>query len=349
MQYENSFTEFLKSGWYVLGKGVQSFETNFANYTNSNHCIGVASGLDALTISFLALDLPKGSEVIVAANSYIASVLSIKQAGLIPVLVEPCSDTYNIDPSEIEKSITSNTKAILCVHMYGKLCDMSSIMSIAKANNLKVIEDCAQAHGAKQGSDVAGSFGHINAFSFYPTKNLGALGDAGAIVTSDDKLADKVKALRNYGSHIKYQNIYIGMNSRLDECQARFLDIKLKDIYNITEHKRTLAQIYFRLLNSSKFILPIQSPDFFDVFHIFNIRHNKRDELKSYLEENGVKTEIHYPIPPHKQECFKETYDHLNFPITEEIHRTTLSLPISTIHSSDDIIHICELLNNFEA
>jgi len=343
-EYRNSFNQFLESGWYVLGKQVELFEEEFASYIGTKYCVGVASGLDALRLSIMALDLPKNAEIIVPSNTYIATILAITQEGLKPVLVEPDLESYNIDPNEIKKKITDKTAVIMVTHLYGKACRMNEIKKIANDNNLEVIEDCAQAHGAKISDVKVGTFG-LGAFSFYPTKNLGALGDAGAITTDSEEYYLKLKALRNYGSHKKYYNAYMGLNSRLDELQACFLRIKLKSLEEITNHKRDLAKIYFSRKNND-FIYPRQMEDEYDVFHIFNIRTNKRDELEQFLKSKEISTQVHYPVAPHKQEAMKEVLVD-NYPISEEIHRTTLSLPISFIHSTKQIEYVADQLNNF--
>ena len=343
-EYVQCFRELLNSGWYILGKQVATFEEAFAQYCGTKYCIGVASGLDALMLALRCYDFPAGSEVLVPSNTYIATILSILQCGLKPVLVEPDIHTYNIDPLKIEEKITKNTKAIMVVHLYGKACDMEPIMQIAGKYKLPVIEDCAQAHGAMYKGQKVGTFG-IGAFSFYPTKNLGALGDAGAITTNDQEKKDLFMALRNYGSKIKYQNDYIGYNSRLDEIQAGLLSVKLKYLDKINRHKRDLAAIYLKELKDD-FIKPSVSSDYFDVYHIFNIRHPKRDELKEYLLKNDIKTDIHYPIPPNKQKAMEGIIIG-EYPISEEIHRTTLSLPISFGHTEDDIYKVVETINKF--
>lgn len=343
-EYLQCFKDLLDSGWYILGKQVTIFEEAFAQYCGTKHCIGVASGLDALMLALRSFDFPAGSEVLVPSNTYIATILSILQCGLKPVLVEPDIHTYNIDPLKIEEKINCNTKAIMVVHLYGKACDMDPIMQIANKYELPVIEDCAQAHGAMYKGQKIGTFG-IGAFSFYPTKNLGALGDAGAITTNDSDKNDLFRALRNYGSKIKYQNDYIGYNSRLDEIQAALLNVKLKYLDQINLHKRSLAAIYLKELKDD-FIKPNVSTECFDVYHIFNIRHPKRDELKEYLLKNGIKTDIHYPIAPHQQKAMRGILDG-EYPISEEIHHTTLSLPISYGHSEDDICRVVDILNKF--
>lgn len=343
-EYKKQFQSFIDSGWYVLGGQVKSFEEAYASFCETKYCIGVASGLDALMLALRIYDFPKGSEVIVPSNTYIATILSITQCGLQPILVEPDIQTYNIDPTKIEEAITPKTKAIMVVHLYGKPCEMDPIMAIAKQYNLPVIEDCAQAHGAKYKGQIVGSFG-TGAHSFYPTKNLGALGDAGAITTNDDSQQEVFRAMRNYGSKIKYQNDYVGFNSRLDEVQAAMLLVKLKRLDEITAHKRKLATIYLENLKED-YITPHVSEDCFDVYHIFNIRHTRRNELKAYLLEKGIKTDIHYPIPPHQQKNMQGIIKG-NYPLSEEIHQTTLSLPISFGHTEEEVYKVVEVMNQF--
>ncbi|RHX90971.1 DegT/DnrJ/EryC1/StrS family aminotransferase [Leptospira stimsonii] len=347
-ELKESLSKVIESGWYVLGNEVQIFEKQFAEYNGNRFCIGVANGLDALTISLKALDLEEGSEILVPSNTYIASILAILHAGLKPVLVEPDIRTYNIDPAEILQKVNKKTRGILVVHLYGKPCEMDSILEIKERNGLVLIEDCAQSHGSKYKGRNTGTFGDLSGFSFYPTKNLGALGDAGAIVTDNEKYYEIGKKLRNYGSGVKYINDLVGYNSRLDELQAAFLNIKLKKLDSMNAHKRKLAQVYLENLKSD-FIKPITTKDTFDVYHIFNIRHESRDKLRDYLLSNDVKTEIHYPIPPHKQKAMSGILNYSNdeFLISEEIHRTTLSLPISSFHTIDDISHVVELMNCF--
>ena len=345
-EYKVAFNEVLESGWYVLGTKVKEFEKQFASYCSATHCVGVANGLDALNLSLRAFSFEKGSEVLVPSNTYIATILSIVENGLQPILVEPNIDTYNIDPTLLEQAITPKTRAIMVVHLYGKVCDMDPILAIAKKHGLKVIEDCAQSHGAKYKGKLSGSFGDYAAHSFYPTKNLGALGDAGAVTTNNDELANKIKVLRNYGSEIKYYNEVVGVNSRLDELQAALLLVKLKYMEKITSHKRELASIYLNGLKSD-FIMPQVHPDYFDVYHIFNIRHPKRDALKDYLLKNNIKTEIHYPVAPNKQKAMIGILDKQQTPIAQEIHETTLSLPISYFHSKETIQQVVDVMNSF--
>lgn len=344
-EFRSKFNEVLNSGWFILGKEVDLFEKEFAEYNNVKYCVGVASGLDALTLSIMTLDIEKGSEIIVPSNTYIATILSILHAGYKPVLVEPDIKTYNIDPDKIRDAITSKTKAVMVVHLYGKVCEMDPIIRLCKDHKLYLLEDCAQAHGAEYKGRKAGSFGDIAAFSFYPTKNLGALGDAGAVITNNQVYMSKLRMLRNYGSDKKYHNEYIGLNSRLDELQAAFLRIKLRSLDIINNHKRKLANIYLDELRED-FILPVVDNNYKDVYHIFNIRHPKRDKLRDYLLNQGIKTEIHYPVPPHRQKALSFLF-HLEFPISEEIHQTTISLPVSTFHTKEDIFRVVEVLNKW--
>lgn len=344
-EFRRSFEEVLKSGWFILGEKVKDFESAFAEYNNIRFCSGVASGLDALTLSLTALEMEEGSEVIVPANTYIASVISVIQAGHTPVLVEPDIRTYNIDPLKIEGSLTSKTRAVMVVHLYGKPCNMEPIVEICRKHNLFLVEDCAQAHGALYKGRKTGGFGDLSGFSFYPTKNLGCLGDGGAVVTKDPALDEKVRKLRNYGSQKKYYNDYPGINSRLDELQAAFLITKLKHLDDVNRHKRELASIYLGNLKND-FILPVTDPDYFDVYHIFNVRHEKRDMLREYLKKNDIITEVHYPVPPHKQKAFP-FLNSKSYPISEEIHYTTLSLPVSAFHTKDDVYRVVEVMNKF--
>ncbi|WP_395046812.1 DegT/DnrJ/EryC1/StrS family aminotransferase [Flavobacterium sp.] len=359
--YETAFQEKLKSvmnsGWYILGNEVKIFEENFANYCQTKHCIGVGNGLDALVLIFKAYiqlgKLQKGDEVIVPANTYIASILAILQADLIPVLVEPKLETYNINPDLISEKITSKTRAILAVHLYGQLVDMNAINEIANQHNLLVIEDAAQAHGAKNNYDPSDSEqakqlrnNNVQAYSFYPGKNLGALGDGGAITTNDDDLAKTIKSLRNYGSETKYYNDFIGVNSRLDELQAAFLNVKLSDLDSDNEKRRIVAKRYISEIKNDKIILPFWDNTFNHVFHLFVVRTQNREKLQQYLLENGVETLIHYPIAPHKQNALS-SYNNLSFPITEKMHEEVLSLPISPVIADDEIGFIIKILNQY--
>jgi len=344
--YLEKYLEVAESGWFILGKQVKSFEESFAAYCGSKYCVGMANGLDALVLALRAFDFPPGSEVIVPSNTYIATILSILNCNLKPVLVEPDISTYNIDPTLIESAITTKTVAIMVVHLYGKCCSMDSIVKTCNRYNLKLIEDCAQAHGAEYKGKKAGTFGDFGAFSFYPTKNLGALGDAGSLNTNSDELRKKAAMLRNYGSEKKYYNEVIGVNSRLDEMQAAFLNAKISALDQINNHKRKLASLYNQGLNSN-FIKPVCNPDYVDVYHIYNVRHPKRDALKEYLLKNEIQTEIHYPVAPHRQVAMRGILDSANHPISEEIHSTTLSLPISFFHTEEDIDTIIKKMNQF--
>ncbi len=344
--YTEEFNKVLTSGWYILGEHVKKFEKEFAAFNSVSNCIGVASGLDAITLSLKAFGFERGSEVIVPSNTYIATILSVLQNDLKPVLVEPDITTYTIDPGKIEEAITPKTKAILIVHLYGKSCDMDPIVALCRKYNLKLVEDCAQSHGATYKGKLAGTFGDFGAFSFYPTKNLGALGDAGAITCHDNELGKSVRMLRNYGSEVKYYNEVVGYNSRLDEVQAAFLSVKLRHLNEINLHKRKLASIYLKELKND-FVKPVVHDDYFDVYHIFSIRSDRRDELREYLLKNEIKTEIHYPVSPSRQKALQGVLDKYDFPISEKIHRTTLSLPVSTIHAETDIYRVIEVMNKF--
>lgn len=337
--------EVIESGWYILGKKVQEFETAFAHWQQTPHCMGVGNGLEAMVLPFKAFNFEPGSEVIVPSNTYIATILAVLQAGLVPVLVEPDIRTYNIDPAKIEAAITPKTRAILVVHLYGKSCAMPEIMALKEKHNLKLLEDCAQSHGARCGDTLTGNFGDYGCFSFYPTKNLGALGDAGAVTCATPELALPIKRLRNYGSDVKYYNEVAGHNSRLDEMQAALLLVKLKYLHSVNEHKRKLADLYHRHLKTD-FIKPHVEAGYYDIYHIYNVRHEKRDALKEYLLNNGVKTDIHYPVPPHHQKAMQGIVSG-SYPISELIHRTTLSLPCSTCHTPDQILQVIEIMNKF--
>ncbi len=343
---EDAAKRVIRSGWYVLGQEVSAFEAEFADYVGAKHCIGVANGLDALILAIEALDLPKGSDVLVASNTYIATILAIVRAGHQPVLVEPELETFNMDPAKLAESMTTNTRAICVTHLFGKSCRMDAICAFAQEHGLKIVEDCAQSHGAKLAGQVTGTFGDAGCFSFYPTKNLGAIGDAGAVVTNDDALADRLRHTRNYGSKQKYVNEHVGVNSRLDEMQAALLRVKLRHLDEMTQHKRALAEIYFDNL-PGWLKLPRWRDDEYDVFHIFGVRHPRRDELRAWLLDRGVKTEVHYPIPPHRQKAMQGILSG-DWPIAEELHATELSLPISAGHATEDILRICNALVGFE-
>lgn len=344
--FRRVFEEVLTSGWYILGNNVKLFEEEFASYCGAKECIGVASGLDAIELIFKAYNFPKNSEVIIPANTYVATILGPINCNLKPVLVEPDISTYNIDPNKIESAITKRTKAILVVHLYGLPCDMDPIMRLAKKYQLKVIEDCAQSHGARYKGMMTGAIGDAAAFSFYPTKNLGALGDGGAVITNDGELATTVRKLRNYGSEKRYVNEIIGENSRLDELQAGFLRVKLKHLEEIVAHKRKLARLYFENLGD-QFVLPPDKVDLESVFHIFPIRYKHRDKLKDYLMAHDIKTDIHYPTPPYRQQALKKFFPNPDFPITDEIHNTILSLPISAGHTEEEILKVASVMSSF--
>ncbi len=343
-----AFSRTLDSGWFVLGKEVEAFEGEFATFCGGGHGVGLNSGLDALALALRALELPEGGEVLVPSNTYVATVLAIMQCAMSPVLVEPDPRTYNIDPAAIEAAITPRTTAIMVVHLYGKACDMERIMAIARRRNLKVVEDCAQSHGALHRGKMTGGFGDVGAFSFYPTKNLGALGDAGLALTQDPAVAERLRMLRNYGSKKKYYNEVVGLNSRLDEVQAALLRAKLPRMGEMTAHKRKLASIYFGTLDRKRFVLPLEEPENLDVFHIFNVRHPRRDALREHLTAHGVGTEIHYPVPPHRQVALAARFSGLEFPIADEIHRTTLSLPISFGHTETEVREVAQIVNDFK-
>jgi dTDP-4-amino-4,6-dideoxygalactose transaminase len=353
--YETAFQEKLKSvlehGWYILGREVEEFESNFANYCGARHCVGVGNGLDALILIFKAYiqlgKLHKGDEVIVPANTYIASILAIIQADLVPVLVEPKLVTYNLNPDLIQEKITPKTKAILAVHLYGQLAKMDEIYTIANQNKLLVIEDGAQSHGAIKNQKSAISNQQLTvAYSFYPAKNLGCLGDGGAVVTNDSDLAKVIFSLRNYGSEQKYHNDFVGHNSRLDELQAGFLNLKLPNLNSDNSRRQFIAKRYLSEIKNHKIILPFWDFSTNHVFHLFVIRTQKREELQRYLLENGIQTVIHYPIPPHKQKALSAWND-LSFPITEKIHNEVLSLPISPVLTKDEVDFIIEILNKY--
>ena len=344
-EIEAAATRVIRSGWYILGEEVHAFEAEFAEYIGAKHCIGVANGLDALILSLEALSLPKGSDVLVASNTYIATILAIVRAGHRPVLVEPKIETFNLDPSRLADSLTSNTSAICVTHLFGKTCRMDEICAFAHEHGLKIIEDCAQSHGARLGKRVTGNFGDAGCFSFYPTKNLGAIGDAGAVVTNDDEFAERLRHMRNYGSKQKYVNKYVGVNSRLDELQAAILRVKLRHLDEMTAHKRVLAAIYNASL-PDWVAQPVRRKDEFDVFHIYGIRYEHRDALRQHLLTRGVKTEVHYPIPPYRQDAMKGILFG-DYPVAEELHRTELSLPISVGHTVDEVRQVCDALDSF--
>lgn len=349
--FQKSLDEILDSGWVLLGKNLESFEQEFAKYCGAQHCIGVANGLDAITIILEAHKilgkLTDGDEIIVPSNTYIATILGIKNAGLIPVLVEPDISTYNLSPDEVQKAITSRTKAIFSVHLYGQASDILELSKIAKQNNLLLFDDAAQAHGAKDTDGrIVGSSTNATAFSFYPGKNLGALGDGGAITTNSDDLANVIKAYRNYGSQKKYLNEYKGVNSRLDELQAAFLKYKLSNLNKDNVKRREVAKRYLNEIVNPKIILPKVKDINNHVFHLFVIRTNDREDLQKFLSINNIETVIHYPIPPHKQKALKE-FVHLSLPISEKIHSEVLSIPISPVLLNNEVTKIIDILNAY--
>lgn len=351
-EINQSIQKVLDSGWYIMGNELKAFEEEFAQYCGTKYCIGVGNGLDALILILKAYKelgkLKDGDEVLVPANTYIASILAISQNNLVPILIEPDLVTFNIDTTKIEEKITPKTKAILPVHLYGQICDMKAISQIAEKHNLLVIEDSAQAHGAILNDKKAGNWGNASGFSFYPGKNLGALGDGGAVTTNDDKLAECIFALRNYGSQQKYVNQYKSINSRLDEIQAAILRVKLRHLDVEIKARQKVAQFYANNIKNEAIILPTWNSIEQHVFHLFVIRTENREKLQEYLEKNAVQTVIHYPIPPHKQEAYKE-WNGLSFPVTEKIHREVLSLPISPVIEQEEIEKVVELLNAYKA
>ncbi|MGR3855001.1 DegT/DnrJ/EryC1/StrS family aminotransferase [Chryseobacterium indologenes] len=350
-EIEAQLLEVFRSGWYLLGEKTQTFENNLASYIGVSHAIGVANGLDALRLilrAYIELGVMNaGDEIIVPSNTYIASILAISDNGLVPILVEPEINTYNIDISKIEEKITLKTKAVLIVHLQGRIVFSDELKQIAEKHHLKIIEDNAQAIGAEWNGIKSGNLGDAAGFSFYPGKNLGALGDAGAVTTNDETLAKTIRALANYGSNQKYINIYKGLNSRLDEIQAAVLDVKLKYIDHENKIRREIAKRFINEIKNPYIILP-ESPENEGehVWHVFVIRSERRDELQAHLTENGIQTLIHYPVPPHQQDAYKE-WNLLSFPVSEKIHKEVLSVPISPVMNKEEINMIINCLNQF--
>ena len=349
--FKDKFDQFLKSGYYILGSEVTAFETNFASYCHSQHCVGVANGLDALTLIFKAYiqlgKLNEGDAVVVPANTYIASIISILNAGLKPVLVEPDPLTFNFSPTAFKSIITKDVKAVLVVHLYGQLADMDAINTIANQHHLLVVEDAAQGHGAVNAVGTkAGNLGDAAAFSFYPSKNLGALGDAGAVTTNDSALATKIKSLRNYGSHKKYVNSIIGVNSRLDELQAAFLNLKLPHLDKENSLRRSIANRYLESIKNPKVSLPYYSGKSDHVFHLFVVLVDNREEFINFLKTNGIETMIHYPIAPHQQEALK-AFKSVQLPVTEKIHKNAVSLPLNPVLTPEEVSTVIEVVNAF--
>lgn len=336
----------LSSGWYLLGQELERFEADFAQFCGAKHCIGVANGLEALELILKAYNIGPGDEVIVPSNTYIASWLAVSYVGATPIPVEPLEDTFNIDPALIKAAITSRTKAIMPVHLYGQAADMAVINRIAKEHQLKVIEDSAQAHGALYQGKRVGGLGDAAGFSFYPGKNLGAMGDGGAITTNDSVLAEKLKMLRNYGSKIKYQHEIKGSNSRLDEIQAAILSVKLQCLDEWNHRRQKLAEEYLTQLAGLPLVLPVAEQKDQHVWHLFVIRTPQRDALQRYLKENGIATLIHYPIPPHQQGAYQEMRD-LSLPISEKMHCEVLSLPMGPHLTSAQVSRVCQLIQHF--
>lgn len=345
---KNAFNRVLTHSWYISGVENDNFEKAFADYCGAQFCIGVGNGLDALTLALKALGIGIGDEVIVPSNTFIATALAVTNVGANPVFVEPDIRTFNINPALIRAKLTKRTRAIMPVHLYGQACDMDPIMEIAKRHNLYVVEDCAQAHGATYKGQKVGTFGDISGFSFYPGKNLGALGDAGAVVTNNKELADKVRALGNYGSDYKYHHIYKGCNSRLDELQAAFLSVKLPHLDRMNEERRRIAAKYSEGIKNPKVILPFVANECVPVWHIFGIRCAERDALEKHLNANGIGTNKHYPTPMHLQECYKE-FGIIRgmFPIAEEISNTELSIPMYYGMLDDEVQFVIDMINEF--
>lgn len=348
-ELRNAFERVYTNSWYIGGKEDQAFEMAFAEFSETKYCVGTGNGLDALMLILKALGITYGDEVIVPSNTYIATALAVTYVGAVPVFVEPDISTYNIAPDKIEEKITNRTKAIMPVHLYGQACDMDSIEKIAEKYNLYVVEDCAQAHGATYKGKVVGSFGDAAGFSFYPGKNLGALGDGGAVVTNNKELADKVRALGNYGSDYKYHHIYQGYNSRLDEIQAAFLLVKLPHLKRMNDERKRIAQRYMDGIKNPHIVLPYVIPDADPVWHIFSVRCNRRDELEKYLSSKEIGTNKHYPIPMHLQKCYENLgIKKGELPIAEEISATQLSLPMYYGMTEKQVQYVIDCCNRFE-
>lgn len=346
-EIDGRIKQILDSGWYLLGEQDKTFETDFAKFCGTKHCIGCANGLDALNLIIRGFGFGQGDEIIVPANTYIASILAISENGCTPVLVEPDINTYNINPNLIEEKITDKTKAIMVVHLYGQAVQMDKIWELAKKYNLKVIEDSAQAHGALYKGKRTGNLSDASGFSFYPGKNLGCLGDGGCITTNDDELAGKIRAIANYGSHKKYCHIYKGINSRLDEIQAAVLDVKLPHLDDDNNRRREIAKYYRENIKNPKIILPQTYDEKAHVWHVFAVRTKNRNEFQDYLKQNDIQTLIHYPTPPHKQDAYKE-WNNLSYPISEEIHNTIISIPVSPVMTDTEIKRVVEVINDWK-
>ena len=347
-ELRQAFDRVLTRSWYIEGEEDETFEKAFAEYCGTKYCVGVGNGLDALVLALRALGVKAGDEVIVPSNTYIATALAVTYVGAVPVFVEPDIRYFNIDPKKIEAAITPTTKAVIAVHLYGQACQMDEILDVAKKHNLYVVEDCAQAQGATYKGKRVGTFGDIAGFSFYPGKNLGALGDAGAVVTDNKDLADKVRALGNYGSDYKYHHIYKGVNSRLDELQAAFLSVKLKNLDRTNADRRRIAKMYLEGINNPKVILPEVQQDCEPVWHIFGIRCAEREALENYLKEKGIGTNKHYPIPMHLQDCYKDmNIPEGALPVAEEISSTELSIPMYYGMTDEQVRYVIDAINGF--
>lgn len=351
LELKDACARVIDSGWYIAGNELDLFEKEFADWCGVKHCVGVANGLDALILTIRAWKLlgllKEGDEVLVPANTYIATVLAISENGLKPVFVEPNPRTFNLSLDEIKNNTTAKTKAIIAVHLYGRICPMDEIMDYANEKGILVLEDSAQAHGASINGKRAGNWGHASGFSFYPGKNLGALGDAGAVTTNNDELNEALRALRNYGSHKKYENIYKGVNSRLDEIQAAMLRVKLKYLTSDTVIRQNIAKKYLEKINNPLISMPDNEIEELSVWHLFVVKTKYRKELSEYLNSEGISTLIHYPIPPHKQNAYKE-YNHLSFPLTESIHQEVLSIPIGPTMTDEEIDYVIKKMNEFQ-
>ena len=347
-QLQEAFARVVSRSWYIGGDEVKEFEKSFAEYCGTKYCVGVGNGLDALMLALKALEIGEGDEVIVPSNTFIATALAVTYVGATPVFVEPDIRTFNINPGLIEPAITTKTKAIIPVHLYGQPCDMDAIKNIANKHRLKVVEDCAQAHGATYKGKKVGTFGDVAGFSFYPGKNLGALGDAGAVITNNKELADKIRALGNYGSDYKYHHIYKGNNSRLDELQAAFLSVKLAHLDRMNDERRRIASMYLNGINNPKVILPVVSSDCEHVWHIFGVRCNERDELEKYLKDKGISANKHYPIPIHLQKCYEDlNLQKGSLPIAEEVSATEISIPLYYGITDEQVRFVIDSINEF--
>ena len=347
-EFENKALEVLRSGWYVLGKEVSSFEEEFASYVGTKHCVGLASGLDALWIAFRLLHIGVGDEVLVQGNTYIASVMGITMNGATPIFIEP-DNHYGMDPEKIEQAITDKTKAILVTHLYGMASRMNEIVAICKKYHLKLVEDCAQSHGACFDGQMTGSFGDIGCFSFYPSKNLGAFGEGGAITTNNPEIDKACRTFRNYGSQKRYYNEIVGTNSRLDEIQAGLLRVRLSHLNELTEEKRKIANKYNKELKNPIIKLPKLAAGATCVWHQYVIQCEERDRLIEYLDEKGIGTVIHYPVPPHLQECYKNLgYKEGDFPITEKLAKSVLSIPMYNGMTDEEQDYVINALNSFQ-